>query len=229
MSIPPLKGVVLDVDGTLVDSNYAHVRCWREALHQGGHDVPSATIHRAIGKPSAGLLDEVLGPERDKAKDEELVAAHAVLYGEQQPLLRLLPGARELLRTCADLGLVVALASSASKDEAKALRELLEADDVIAAMTTADDVESGKPEPDPIGVALDRISLDAEYAVFIGDSVWDVIAATRVPIRFIGVCSGGIAACELWAAGAREIYDGPRQLLDDLARLVNEAGGVDVG
>lgn len=228
MSITPVKGVVLDVDGTLVDSNYVHVRCWREALHQAGHDVPSATIHRAIGKPSAGLLDEVLGPWRDTAKDEDLIAAHAVLYGEQQPTLHALPGARELLRTCADLGLVVALASSASKDEARVLRELLDADDVIAAMTTADDVESGKPEPDPIGVALDRMSLEPENAVFVGDSVWDVIAAQRVPIRFIGVCSGGIAACELSAAGAQELYAGPAELLDDMARLVRETGVVDV-
>jgi len=219
-----LQGIVFDVDGTLVDSNYVHVRCWREALFQAGHDIPSFRIHHAIGKPSGKLLAALLGPNHDTATDADLIAAHETLYGQQQRDVRRLPGARALLFECARRGLAVALASSASQREATALRRAIDADSAIAVMTTADDVASGKPDPDPITVALREISVDPANAIFVGDSVWDALAAQRVPIRFVGVSTGGTSVHDLRASGAEDVYDGPWALREDLSRLVVRGG-----
>jgi HAD superfamily hydrolase (TIGR01509 family) len=212
------RGVLFDVDGTLVDSNYLHAVTWWEAMRQSGHTVPTASIHRAIGMGSDKLLDHLLGQGRDRDEDETMRAAHLALYKTYWERLRPLPGAADLLRTCAAHGLKVVLASSASEKELAALRRALDADDVIDTATSASDVDSSKPDPDIIEAALREADLPAEGALLVGDSVWDVRAAARAGIPCIGVTCGGTSAAELREAGAVETYDDPTALRENLDR-----------
>jgi HAD superfamily hydrolase (TIGR01509 family) len=209
---------LFDVDGTLVDTNYLHAVTWWEALRQVGRDVPAARIHRAIGMGSDKLLDHLLGTDRDTGLSDRVTAAHLSLYATYADRLRALPGARDLLRTCADRGWRVVLASSASRDELSVLRRALDADDVIHAATSASDAGESKPEPDILGKALEAAGVSADRAVLVGDSVWDVIAAGRAGIPCIGVTCGGTSAAELREAGAVEVYDDPAALGAELDR-----------
>src|ERR1700759_3297239 len=149
-----LKAVLFDVDGTLVDTNYLHTVAWWEAFTQAGHDVPMASIHRAIGMGSDKMLDALLPDDRDRDADDDIRTSHAALYSVYWSRLKPLPGARQLLRACHDQGLRVVLASSADPDELKVLCAALDADQAIDAATSAGDVEASKPAPDLVQVAL---------------------------------------------------------------------------
>jgi HAD superfamily hydrolase (TIGR01509 family) len=205
-------GVLFDVDGTLVDTNYLHAVTWWEALRRAGHVVPVVRIHRAIGMGSDKLLDHLLGEDRPADENRALADAHLGLYATYWDRLRPLPGAADLLRACAARGLRVVLASSASDKELAALRVALDADDVIHTATSASDAGTGKPDPDILGVALDASGVAADRTVLVGDSVWDVYAARRAGIPCVGLTCGGTGAAELRDAGAVEIYDDPAQL-----------------
>src|SRR5947209_12065428 len=133
-------------------------------------------------------------------------AARLGLYTSYWERLRPLPGAADLLRHCAGRGLRVVLASSASERELNALRRALDADDVIDVATGASDADRSKPDPDILGVALDRAGLDARQVVLVGDAVWDVEAAGRIRVPCIGVTCGGTSAEELTRAGAVTVY-----------------------
>ncbi|MEV6851581.1 HAD family hydrolase [Actinoplanes sp. NPDC051411] len=207
------SGVLFDVDGTLVDTTYLHTVSWWEALRQYDADVPMAEIHRAIGMGSDKLLDHLLGEKRDRSHDDELSTAHDVLYGAWWERLRPLPGASELLRAVAKRGLAVVLASSAKETELSKLREVIGADDVISAATSSSDAEQSKPAPDILQAALDQSDVDPRRAVFVGDSVWDVKAASRLDIPCIGLTCGGSSAAELSEAGTTANYDNPAALL----------------
>ena len=210
------SGVLLDVDGTLVDSTYLHTVSWWEALRQFDHDVPMAAIHRAIGMGSDNLLDHLLGDSRDRGQDEALVNAHDVLYGAWWERLRPLPGARDLLHAIAGRGLAVVLASSAQGSELTQLRRVLDAEDVITAATSSADAEQSKPAPDILQAALERSGVDPHRAVFVGDAVWDVQAAAKLDIPCIGLTCGGTSAAELTEAGAVATYADPAALLEAL-------------
>jgi HAD superfamily hydrolase (TIGR01509 family) len=207
------SGVLLDVDGTLVDSTYLHTVAWWEALRQHDRDVPMAAIHRAIGMGSDKLLDHLLGEHRDRSADEQIAAAHDILYGAWWERLRPLPGAGELLRALAKRGLAVVLASSAKEPELERLRQVVGADDVITAATSSSDAEQSKPAPDILQAALAQSDVDPRRAVFVGDSVWDVQAAARLDLPCIGLACGGTSAAELAEAGAVATYDDPAALL----------------
>lgn len=206
-------GVLFDVDGTLVDTPYLHAVCWAEALRQNGHDVPMATVHRAIGMGGAELLDHLLGPDRDRGADEQLATAHLALYKQFWGRLRPLPSAAALMRWCAERGLRVVLASSASTEELAALRSALDADDVINTATSSSDAEAGKPRPDILQAALEQSGLAPDRVIFVGDSVWDGQAAARAGVRFVGVTCGGTSEAELRENGAVEVWQDPADLL----------------
>jgi HAD superfamily hydrolase (TIGR01509 family) len=201
-----VKAVLFDVDGTLIDSNYLHVDSWTRAFEEVGAPVPAWRVHRAIGLDSSRLLDELLGDRADELGDAAK-DAHSRLYRELWPRLRRFDGARELLESLHGDGIRVVLATSAPEDELEQLRAVLDCDDVIHAATNADDVETAKPEPDILSVALERAGVDASEALMVGDARWDGIAAVRAGIRFVGVRSGGISAAELSEAGAVEVLD----------------------
>ncbi|MEV6774627.1 HAD family hydrolase [Streptomyces syringium] len=210
------RAAVFDVDGTLVDTNYLHAVSWWEAFRQAGHHVAMSDIHHTIGMGSGRLLDRLLGEARDHDEDEAIGTAHKVLYATWFDRLSPLPGAAELLRTLAARNWRVVLATSAQGTELTALRRAVDADDAIFDATSADDVESTKPAPDPVCQALAQADAAPERALFVGDTVWDVKAAQRAGVGCVALLSGGIGEEELRAAGALAVYRDPAALLAEL-------------
>jgi HAD superfamily hydrolase (TIGR01509 family) len=168
------------------------------------------------------LLHALSGDAPDDVH-ERLSDAHSRYYRDTTSLLAPLPGARELLHRVADLGLQVVLATSAPEDEFEILRKVLSCDDVIAATTTSRDVDTAKPDPGIVAIALERAGVTADRAVFVGDSVWDAHAAEGAGVSCIGLLSGGIAREELQAAGAAPIFADPQDLLRHLQSTRIEA------
>jgi HAD superfamily hydrolase (TIGR01509 family) len=208
----PRPAVLLDVDGTLVDSNYLHVHAWQKAFAELGRTVESRRIHGLIGMDGDSLIAELAqGDVRERAKE-----LHSQFYRVFVGSLRPLPGARALLAGIVELGLQVVLASSAPEDELTTCRKLLDVDDLVSATTSANDVDTAKPEPDIVEVALGRAGVRANQAVFVGDSVWDVRAAGRAGVTCIGLLSGGIPRAALEAEGAATVWEHPQDLLDHL-------------
>jgi phosphoglycolate phosphatase-like HAD superfamily hydrolase len=210
---PDVAGVLFDVDGTLVDSNYLHVIAWSQALRANDHEVPMATLHRTIGQGADRLVESVLGHAEDAVSD-----AHSDFYGPNLRDLVAFPGAANLLRTTKKAGLRVVLSTSASAEEVEHLRAAIGADDAIDEVTCKDDVDASKPDPDLVQVGLDKAGLTAARAVFVGDTVWDAEAAKRAGVPCVCVLTGGISAAELREAGAVAIYD-------DVAHLLREFDG----
>jgi len=206
------RGVLFDIDGTLVDTSYLHAVSWWQAFRHAGLDVPMARIHRAVGMGAEHLVHEVTDGAADDRLDD-LTASHDAVYATYWPALRLLPGARDLVRHCHRAGWVTVLASSASKPEFDVLTRVLDLDDVIDATTSSDDAGSSKPDPDIVQVALDKAGLQPEHAVFVGDAVWDVHASGKVGVRCVGLESGGTSAAELREAGAVATYRDAAELL----------------
>jgi HAD superfamily hydrolase (TIGR01509 family) len=212
-SRPP--AALFDIDGTLVDSNYLHVHAWSRAFHEVGLGVESWRIHRSIGMDGSILVASLTG-DAGEDMQQDLTDLHLRYYKETVPLLRCLPGARALLQRVHALGLQVVLATSAPADELSILREVLDSDDLVSAVTSADDVDIAKPEPDIVEVALARVGVDAAHAVFVGDSVWDVIACVRAGVPIIGLRSGGVSSEELEKAGAQSVFDNPHDLCEHI-------------
>ncbi|WP_369208714.1 HAD family hydrolase [Streptomyces sp. PU-14G] len=210
------RAALFDVDGTLTDTTYLHVHAWWEALRQSGHKVPTATLHRAIGLGGGDLIAQVLGEGRDRDQDQVISAAHKTLFATCHERLGALEGARELLRALHDRGWVLVLVTSAVGGELAAMRRALDVDELIAHLASAADVERGKPAPDSVEHARDLVGAAREQTVFIGDSVWDMRAASRAEVTALGVLSGGIPRADLEEAGAQEIYEGPADLLTRL-------------
>ncbi|BBZ36049.1 HAD family hydrolase [Mycolicibacterium confluentis] len=210
---PP--AVLFDIDGTLVDSNYVHVHAWLRAFESEKVPVEAWRIHRSIGMDGDTLLQTLAGDASESVRSR-LKEHHSLFHRESSSLLRPLPGARELLHHIAHDGIQVVLATSAPDDELAILRDVLDCDDVVAAMTSSADVDTAKPEPDLIAVALERAGTTADRAVFIGDAVWDMQACVRAGVRCIGVRSGGVGRDELLEAGAESVFDNAQDLLDHL-------------
>jgi HAD superfamily hydrolase (TIGR01509 family) len=205
--------VLFDVDGTLVDSNYLHVHAWYRAFHDSGVEVEAWRIHRSIGMDGSTLVKS-LTDNVDEETGSRLKDLHSRYYKETAPLLRRLPGARDLLEAVERLGLQVVLATSAPDDELAILREVLACDELVSAVTSSKDVDTAKPQPDIVDVALERAGVDAEHAVFIGDTVWDVEACNRAGLPTLAVLSGGVSRDELENAGAHAVFDNTRELYE---------------
>jgi HAD superfamily hydrolase (TIGR01509 family) len=210
---------LFDVDGTLVDSNYLHVAAWLHAFDAVHRLVPAWRIHRDIGMDSGKLLADLLGDDADSL-GPDAKAAHKDAHTATAHLLKPLPGSRELLRYLARHGAAVVLATSAPPEELSLLRQVLDVDDILTAVTNADDVDTAKPDPGIVEIAINRSGRPASRSVFVGDAVWDMQAAQTVGIRRIAVLSGGISAGELRSAGADDVFDGPA---DVLASLIDAA------
>jgi HAD superfamily hydrolase (TIGR01509 family) len=206
-AIPRPDALLLDIDGTLVDSNYLHVFAWAQAFQELDRQVPAWRVHRAIGMDSDLLLSTVLGDQDaarigDQAKDR-----HAARYAALASLLQVLPGARGVVRDIAGWGVKVVLATSAPPDELAKLRAVLDVEDALFAITGAQDVSTAKPAPDIVAVALDKAGVAPDQALFVGDTVWDVEAAARAGVACVGLRSGGFGAAELRQAGAIAVFD----------------------
>lgn len=214
-----ISAALFDIDGTLVDSDYLHVDAWSRAFDELGETVDSWRIHRAIGQDSSRLLSALAGDRDDewmrRAKD-----LHSRHYRELAGRLRPFAQAADLLRDLAGRGIRVVLATSAPADELELLLRCLDAGDAIHATTNADDVQTAKPEPGIIEVALERAQSATSDALFIGDSVWDMMAAARAHVRAAAVLSGGVGPAELLEAGAVEVFDDPADLRARMGRLI---------
>lgn len=205
--------VLFDIDGTLTDTNYLHTLAWRRAFVDAGVDVASARIHRMIGAAGGVLLRELLGSERDDVKQ-----GWKRHFDELKPEIRAFPGAADLLRTVARRGAKVVLATSSEEDDVAALREAIGADDAVDAVTSAGDVDEAKPSPDVFTTAMAKVGVEAAGAIVVGDTAWDVQAATKAGLETVGLLCGGISRCELEEAGAVAVYEDPADLLAALDR-----------
>jgi HAD superfamily hydrolase (TIGR01509 family) len=204
-------GVLFDVDGTLLDTNYLHALAWSRALRDAGEWAPMNAIHRLVGMGGDQLLLRLLG-----RPSPEAVAARPSHYQALTGDIRPFPGAAELLRHVHEHGLVVVLATSAPDDELKILRQVLGADDAIDGQTSADDISASKPSPEVFLTAMRTYSIDARRALAVGDSIWDVQAARAAGIGCLTVESGGFSQHELSEAGARHVYRDMQELLDQV-------------
>jgi HAD superfamily hydrolase (TIGR01509 family) len=200
-----VEAVILDVDGTLVDSNYHHVLAWSRAFHAHGCTAPLWQIHRAMGMGADKLIKHLLGSESERAHGDEIRASESQLYsqliGEVEPL----PEARKLLVDLKDANLQVILASSAKQSELDHYLDLLEARELVDGWTSSADVEATKPDPDIVQVALQKAGSTA--AVMVGDATWDVISATAAGLPTICITTGGFSKQELEAVGAIAVVE----------------------
>lgn len=202
-------GVLFDVDGTLVDSNYLHVVAWLRAFRAAGFpDVTAAQVHRCVGMGAELLLETLVGEADDAAKK-----GHAAEYERLWPELRPFPGAVDLLREVRRRGGETVLATSATEEEVGALRRALDCDDAITAITSSADVEEAKPSPDIFTTALGKSGLDPARVVVVGDTVYDAEAARKAGLTCVGLLSGGIGRAELVEAGMADVYDDAAALL----------------
>jgi len=206
---------ILDIDGTLVDSNYQHAIAWYRALRQHGHVLPIWRIHRHIGMGGDQLVASLCGDEVEDKLGDDIRDAEKALYMALIDEVEPLAGARELIVDLKSKGRTIVLASSAKPDEVEHYLDLLDARDLADAWTTAGDVENTKPEPDLVHAALEQAGTDS--AVMVGDSTWDCEAAGRAGVQTIAVLTGGFSDQELRDAGAVAVYHSIEELRRSLS------------
>lgn len=207
---------ILDIDGTLVDSNYQHTLAWYRAFRQHGHVLPVWRIHRHIGMGGDQLVASLCGDEVEAEQGDDIRAAEKVLYVELIHEVKPLQGARELIVDLKRDDRRVVLASSAKPEEVEHYLDLIDARGLADAWTSAGDVEATKPAPDLVEAALERIG--GGPAVMVGDSTWDCEAANRAGVQTVAVLTGGFSEQELRNAGAVAVFAS----IEELRRRLSE-------
>ncbi len=210
--------VVLDIDGTLLDSVYHHTVAWVRACAAHGRPVPAHRIHRHIGMGGDRLVPAVLGEEAERDLGDAIRASWEKEYDAMLEEPALLPGARELLDDLRRRDLQVVVASSSIPRHARRAMDLLGADDRAHATATAEDAGASKPDPELINTVIDRV--DGTRSLLVGDSVWDVEAACRAGIPTVALLSGGYGEEELRTAGAAWVFDDPQHLRRGLDQVI---------
>jgi HAD superfamily hydrolase (TIGR01509 family) len=211
--MPPVA--ILDVDGTLVDTNYHHALAWYRAFIQHDVELPVWRIHRAIGMGGDQLIAALGGEQTEKEKGDDIRSAEKTLYMAMIHEVRPLPDARRLIEALKERGHPVVLASSAKKEEIEHYLDLLDARELADEWTSSADVKRTKPEPELVLTAMEKVDGGGD-GVMIGDTVWDVEAAKRAGIPTIAVRTGGFGVDELTKAGAACIFDSITDLLESL-------------
>lgn len=204
------KAIILDIDGTLVDSNDAHARSWQQAMKAFNYDIPFEQIRPLIGMGGDQLLPRVTGIQETSELGEKIAAKRkAIFHEEYLPKLKPFPGVRDLLQRLRDDGYQLLVATSATEEDLKSLLEITGAADLIGDTTSSSDADQSKPNPDIIQAALEKGGVDPSNAVMLGDTPYDIQAAARAGVRTIGLRSGG------WheLPGALAVYDDPADLL----------------
>lgn len=204
-------GALLDLDGTLVDTNHLHTVAWWRAFRRCGHTVPMQRIFERIGMGGDKLMAALLGGPDDGVKEAWSEEYHQ-LFDE----VTLLPGARSIAERLTGLGFTVVLATSAPPEDLERYREILGIDDCLAGATSSGDADESKPEADIFEVALDRFGLTPAGTIALGDTVWDAEAAAKAGIGFVGVLTGGHHPDELRRRGALAVYEDAQAVVDDL-------------
>jgi HAD superfamily hydrolase (TIGR01549 family) len=215
-ALAPVDTVVLDVDGTLVDSNYHHTLAWSRAFRSAGYDVPLWRIHRSIGMGGERLVPRLIGETADQQVGEQV---RDRWEKEVEPLLeeiRPLPHARELLEELRKRPVKVVLASSGKAEHTRRWVDMLDADEPereVDDVTSGSDVRT-KPDPELIDKAVEAV--DGDTALVVGDSVWDAEAARRRGARMVGLLTGGFGRDELEEAGATMVCENVAELIERL-------------
>jgi HAD superfamily hydrolase (TIGR01509 family) len=207
-----IRGVLLDIDGTLVDSNDAHARAWVDAFAKHGYHVSFDKVRFYVGMGGDNLIKAVIGLGKDDPQTKKLSEHYGEIFRANYRLhLRAFPGAKALVEHMHQQGLRLIAASSSHKTDVRALLDIVGITKTIDGFTSADDVDNSKPDPDILQVALDKGKLSAHEVVVVGDTPYDIEAAERTGIGCIAFRSGGWKERDL--KGALEIYDGPADML----------------
>jgi phosphoglycolate phosphatase-like HAD superfamily hydrolase len=213
---PAIDTVVLDVDGTLVDTVYQHTMTWAAAFAEVDVVVPLWRVHRAIGMGADRLVAHVAGDEVERRHGDRVREAHDRRFTDLVDDVRPLPGAGDLLAELRRRGFTVALASSGEKEQTERLLRLVDGSDRVDVLVTGSEVEHSKPAPDLVETAVERAA--GNRAAVVGDAVWDVAAAREKGRYAIGLRCGGSSEADLRDTGAAEVFDDP----DDLVAHLDE-------
>ena len=217
-SVPPL---LLDLDGTLIDSVYEHVMAWREALEDAEIRLPNWKIHRRIGMSGRLFLPALLrelGKKIDPAEIRSIEKVRSSIFRRKIPEIRVLPGAKDLLQYFDKAGARWALATSGERSQVEQLLKNFEIPSHVP-IITGDDVATAKPAPDSFVLAAQRLGVAPHDSIVIGDSPWDLLAAQRMKALGVGLLCGGYAESELERAGAYRVYEDPGDLLTHIEEL----------
>jgi HAD superfamily hydrolase (TIGR01509 family) len=217
-----MAAAILDIDGTLVDTNYQHAIAWYRAFRRNDVLLPIWRIHRHIGMGGDQLVAALCGDDLEERLGEDIRSAEKDLYAELIDEVEPMDGARDLIVDLRERGHDVVLASSAKPDEVEHYIDQLDARELAHAWTTQADVDATKPAPDLVRAALERADPDDGRALMVGDSTWDCIAAERAGISTVAVLTGGFADAELRDAGASAVFESLAELregLDELSEL----------
>ncbi len=206
--MPP--AAILDIDGTLVDTNYQHAIAWYRAFRQHEVILPVWRIHRHLGMGGDQLVEALTSEELEEEKGDDIRTAEKALYLALIEEVEPMEGARQLIVDLKESGHTVVLASSAKEDEVDHYLDLLDARDLADGWTTSADVEATKPEPDLVEAAVEKAG--GGDAVMVGDTPWDVKAAARAGVETIAVLTGGFAEAELRDAGACAVFESIEEL-----------------
>jgi HAD superfamily hydrolase (TIGR01509 family) len=210
--------VVLDIDGTLVDTNYQHAIAWHRALRAHGYTVQLWEIHRHIGMGGDQIVAALAGEEAERRDGDAIRAEEGEAYGKLIGEVQVMDGATELLQELREDGATAILASSAKAAEVEHYIDLLDARELVEGWTTAADVERTKPHPDLVQAALEKAGREGR-AVMVGDSTWDVKAAESAGIPTLAVLTGGFSEEELREVGAAEVFESIGKLRKDRGAL----------
>ncbi len=206
---------ILDIDGTLVDTNYQHAIAWYRAFRDHGLVLPLWRVHRSIGMGGDQLVPALAGDEWDEEHGEAARDSEKKHYMELIDEVEPLPAARELIVWLKEREYSVVLASSAKEEEIDHYLDLLEARDLAHAWTSSADVEETKPQPDLVHAALDKVE-DSDGAVLLGDSTFDCEAAARANVESVAVLTGGFSDKELRDAGAVGVFESTEEVLEHI-------------
>lgn len=216
-----MRGLIFDLDGTLVDTVYAHVFAWQRALAEAGMPIDAWRIHRRIGM-SGGLFTRAVARELGRPltaeEAEEIQTQHGELFRQLLPERRPLPGAVELLRELREAGVPHGIATSGRRPEIDASLEALGVGPETVVVERGL-VDRAKPEPDLFLACAERIGVPADECYVVGDAVWDLLAARRAHMLSVGLLSGGYGEDELTRAGAFRVYRDARELRESLDEL----------
>ena len=205
---------ILDIDGTLVDTNYQHAVAWYRAFRQNDIVLPVWRIHRHIGMGGDQVIAALTDEQTDEEKGDDIRDAEKALYLAMIEEVEPLEGARELIKRLKEAGKTVVMASSAKGNEVEHYLDLLEARELADDWTTSSDVEATKPEPDLVLTALEKV--EGSEAVMVGDTTWDIEAARNAGVETIAVMTGGFGEDELREAGAIAVFESVQELRERL-------------
>ncbi|MDB5345038.1 MAG: ppaX 1 [Schlesneria sp.] len=207
-------GVLLDVDGTLIDSNDAHAHAWVDALREADVTVEFAAVRRLIGMGGDKLLPKVAGIDAESAPGQAISKRRGEIFQKDYlPRIRAFPAVKQLLQRMKQEGLELAIASSSKDAELDSLLQIAQAKEFIKAKTSSDDAENSKPDPDIVHAALARLGHSSEKVILLGDTPYDVEAGLKAGVRVVAVRCGGWTDSKL--QGAVQIYDDPQDLLNN--------------